>query len=421
MTGYTDADSSGSVTLGDVLSYRITTTNTGNVTLTDVTVSDDRITPGSTVCAAVPARGDCSLTGTYTVAIADVQAGEVVNTATADSNETDPVTASTTTPVVALINQNTLAKAALVNTAKRGEKVPYVITAQLVPFNPARIVDVMPPGFSYVTGSAEANGRKVDPTLDGRRLTFDALVPDDKGAIKLELTLVASASVNPGVAVNQAQLVDPDTGAVVATAKARVTILAEAVFDCGDIIGKVFDDQNRNGYQDEGEPGLAAVRVATVGGLLVTSDANGRFNIPCADIPDAAIGSNFILKLDTRTLPTGYHLTTENPRRVRLTRGKVVKLNFGASISRLVKLELNGKVFEKDSSVLLPKWQAGLDSLMTALEAETSVLEITYRGKSDALAKQRLRAVKDAITRRWSTVHGRYDLAINARIVGGTP
>lgn len=421
MTGYTDADGSGSVTLGDVLSYRITATNTGNVTLTGVTISDDRITPGSTVCPTVSARSDCSLTGTYTIVIADVQAGAVVNTATADSNETDPMTASTTTPVVALVNQNTLAKAALVSTAKRGEKVPYVITAQLVPFNPARIVDVMPPGFSYVTGSAAANGKKVDPALDGRRLTFDALVPDATGAIKLELTLVASASVKPGVAVNQAQLVDPGTGAVVATAKARVTILAEAVFDCGDIIGKVFDDQNRNGYQDEGEPGLPAVRVATVGGLLVTSDANGRFNIPCADIPDAAIGSNFILKLDTRTLPTGYHLTTENPRRVRLTRGKVVKLNFGASISRLVKLELNSKVFEQGSSVLLPKWQSGLDSLMKALEAENSVLEITYRGKGDALAKERLRAVRDAISRRWSAVHGGYDLAINTRIVGVTP
>lgn len=422
MTGYTDADGSGSVTLGDVLSYQITVTNTGNVTLTDVTISDDRITPASTACPAVPVRGDCSLAGVYKVVIADVQKGAVVNTATADSNETESKTDQTTTPVVALIDQNTLAKTALVSTAKRGEKVPYVIEAQTVPFNPARIVDVMPPGFSFVPGSALANGTKVVPAIDGRRLTFDGLVPDGEGGIKLELMLVASASVKPGVAVNQAQLVNPGTGGVVATAKARVTILAEAVFDCGDVIGKVFDDQNRNGYQDEGEPGLPAVRVATVRGLLVTTDANGRFNIPCADIPDADIGSNFVLKLDTRTLPTGYHLTTENPRRVRLTGGKVVKLNFGASISRLVKLELNGRVFEHGTATLLPKWEAGLDRLVTALEAETSVLEITYRGTGDALARQRLRAVKDAINRRWRTVPGYYDLAIDARIVaGGAP
>jgi uncharacterized repeat protein (TIGR01451 family)/fimbrial isopeptide formation D2 family protein len=422
LTGYTDADNSGTITLDDVLAFRITATNSGSVDLSGVVVSDNRITPVSTTCPLVQPAGTCILTGTYTVTIADVQAGAVVNTATADSNETGPATATVTTPVVAVIDGNTLTKTALVSTAKRGEKVPYVIEARDVPFNPARIIDVMPPGFAFVDGSAIANGQKVVPAIDGRRLTFDALVPDAKGHIKLELVLVATASVNPGVSVNQAQLVDPDTGQVVATARARVTILAEAVFDCGDIIGKVFDDRNRNGYQDEGEPGLPAVRVATVHGLLVTTDPDGRFNIPCADIPDADIGSNFIVKLDTRTLPTGYHVTTENPRRVRLTRGKVVKLNFGASISRLVRLELNGKVFAQGSAALLPKWQAGLDKLVTALEAESSVLEITYRGSDGALARARLRAVKEAISARWREVPNHYELAIDTRIVaGGAP
>jgi len=419
MTGHQDADGNGKVTEGDLLTFTVTATNSGSAVLTGVVVTDNRITPESTTCPVLQPGGACVLTGTYTVTIADVQAGSVVNTATADSNETDPVTATVTTPVVAVIDKNTLTKTALVSTAKRGEKVPYVIEAQGVPFNPARIVDVMPPGFAFIAGSATANGQKVAPAVDGRRITFDGLVPDAGGDIKLELTLVATATVNPGVSVNQAQLVSPATGAVVATARARVTILAEAVFDCGDIIGKVFDDWNRNGYQDDGEPGLPAVRVATVHGLLVTTDPEGRFNIPCADIPDADIGSNFILKLDTRTLPTGYHVTTENPRRVRLTRGKVVKLNFGASLSRLVRLELNGKVFAPGTSALLPKWEAGLDRLVTALQAESSVLEITYRGSDGTLARSRLRAVKQAVAQRWSAVPGHYDLAIDTRIVSG--
>lgn len=422
MTGYADVDNSGSITLGDVLTFGITASNAGSVPLTDVEVSDTMISPDSTTCAVLQPGGTCALTGTYTVAIADLQAGSVVNTATADSTETNPVTgpvtASVTTPVVAVIDKNTLSKTALVNTVKRGEQVPYVIAAQDVPFTPVRIVDVMPPGFAFVAGSAVANGQKAVPMVDGRRLTFDGLVPDAQGDIKLELTLVASASVTPGTAVNQAQLVDPDTGQVVATARARVTILAEALFDCGDIIGKVFDDKNRNGYQDEGEPGLPAVRVVSVTGLLITTDAHGRFNIPCADIPDAAIGSNFIVKLDTRTLPTGYHLTTENPRRVRLTGGKVVKLNFGASISRLVKLELNGKVFEQGSEALKPKWAAGLDRLIEALAAQSSVLEITYRGEG-ALAKARLHAVKREIAQRWAAVPDHYDLPIETRLVSG--
>ena len=78
--------------------------------------------------------------------------------------------------------------------------------------------------------------------------------------------------------------------------------------------------------------GRHAVRLVTVKGQIITTDADGRYHIACADIPDGDRGSNFILKVDVRSLPTGYRLTTENPGLVRLTSGKLAKLNFGASI-----------------------------------------------------------------------------------------
>ena len=53
---------------------------------------------------------------------------------------------------------------------------------------------------------------------------------------------------------------------LLAEAQRRVTIKEEHVFDCGEIIGRVFDDMNNNGYMDEGEPGLPGVRVVTVKG-----------------------------------------------------------------------------------------------------------------------------------------------------------
>ncbi|WP_163269644.1 hypothetical protein [Chelativorans alearense] len=105
-------------------------------------------------------------------------------------------------------------------------------------------------------------------------------------------------------------------------------------FGCSDVIGTVFDDRNGNGYQDAGEQGLPGVRLATVRGWLVTTDAHGRFHVVCANEEAGRIGSAFIMKLDARTLPTGYRLTTENPRAVRLTAAKTAKLNFGASIGR---------------------------------------------------------------------------------------
>src|SRR5690606_10498842 len=158
----------------------------------------------------------------------------------------------------------------------------------------------------------------------------------------------------------------------------------EPVFDCGDIVGKVFDDLNRNGYQDDGEPGLPGVRIATVRGSLVTTDKHGRVHGACADLPDNRIGSNFIMKLDTRTLPAGCRLTTENPRVIRLTAGKMSKLNFGASIGRVVRLDLTDAAFEPATATLKPKWQKGIDRLIEALESEPSTLRIGYGAASDA-------------------------------------
>jgi hypothetical protein len=93
----------------------------------------------------------------------------------------------------------------------------------------------------------------------------------------------------------------------------------------------VFEDTNRNGYQDSAEPGVPGVRVVTVNGQLVTTDAQGRYHIACAAVPDARIGSNFVLKVDPRTLPLGWVVTTDNPRSIRLTRGKFGELNFGVA------------------------------------------------------------------------------------------
>ena len=62
------------MTQGDVLTYTVTVTNTGNIPLTNVVVTDSLITPtgGTTPCASVPVGGTCTLIGTYTVTAADV-------------------------------------------------------------------------------------------------------------------------------------------------------------------------------------------------------------------------------------------------------------------------------------------------------------------------------------------------------------
>ena len=89
-TSNADGDGSGTVSLDDSLTYTITATNLGTANLTNVVVSDDLITPtggGTTPCGLVAPGGTCTLVGTYVVTQADVDAGNIHNIGTADSDE----------------------------------------------------------------------------------------------------------------------------------------------------------------------------------------------------------------------------------------------------------------------------------------------------------------------------------------------
>ncbi|MCP3936162.1 MAG: DUF11 domain-containing protein, partial [Actinomycetia bacterium] len=92
VSGNADEDASGTVTVGDTLSYDFLVTNTGNVTLSSVGVADPLI--GSVSCPVTTLAPGASVTctGTYVVALADADAGFVINTAIAqgtDPNGTD--------------------------------------------------------------------------------------------------------------------------------------------------------------------------------------------------------------------------------------------------------------------------------------------------------------------------------------------
>ncbi|REM95968.1 hypothetical protein DSI35_27890, partial [Mycobacterium tuberculosis] len=94
------------------------------------------------------------------------------------------------------------------------------------------------------------------------------------------------------------------------------------------IVGSVFDDRNGNGIQDDGERGIPGVRIAAVEGLLMETDAFGRYHL--VGIPGGeARGRNFILKVDPSTLPAGARFTTPNPLVRRITPGLPVRFDFG--------------------------------------------------------------------------------------------
>ena len=130
------------VTLGQVITYTYVVTNTGDTTLTDVSVSDDHsgtgtlsaITPASVASLAV---GDsATFTATYTVTQADIDAGNaIINTATmaATPPTGTPVTAteSVTVEAIAPAPSLTLSKTASNTTdVQVGDVITYTYVAE---------------------------------------------------------------------------------------------------------------------------------------------------------------------------------------------------------------------------------------------------------------------------------------------------
>jgi uncharacterized repeat protein (TIGR01451 family) len=426
--GFTDPD--------DILTYTFEIHNTGNVTLFNIALTDnnaDQVLGGPIASLAPGAVDSTTYTATRLVTEDDARNGEIENSATVSASQTNggalTVTdisdssslagnAPTVTPIVRVLP--VLTKTANRTKVRRGETVEYTITATTLGRGPYDVADIMPPGFQYVAGSATVNGAAATPAQSGNVLTFANITPVVPARqITVKLKLRAATANATGDFINKARLYLNRTGELLADAQARVTITEEHVFDCGEIIGRVFDDVNNNGYMDDGEKGLPGVRVVTVNGLLVTTDKFGRFHVTCADVPNELIGSNFIMKLDTRTLPAGYQLTTENPRDVRLTRGKITKLNFGVSKRRDIELDLTKDAFTGGIE-LKPKYLSGIDRLLALLEKGRGGLTITYRcGVYAPIADERLEAVEDLIQARWTEEGGNKPLKIKTRVECG--
>jgi uncharacterized repeat protein (TIGR01451 family) len=301
-------------------------------------------------------------------------------------------------------------------TVSRGDLVPYMVTARNASASAivgVDITDQIPPGFKFRTGSATLDGVVTEPTAAGRFLTWPNQTFAPSPAFKtLKMLLVVGTGVGDGLYTNSVW--GTQGGVVISNiATATVRVVPDPTFDCPDVIGKVFDDKNGNGYQDQGEPGIPNVRMATPRGLLVTSDAEGRFHVPCPEIPNPDRGSNFFMKLDDRTLPSGYRLTTENPRDVRLTRGKLVKLNFGATIHRVVRIELTDAAFVPGKEDLLPEWQKKIEALPRQLTDKPSLIRLAYPPGGDPdLTKKRIDALKKQIEKRWQDLNCCYRLVI---------
>jgi large repetitive protein len=304
----------------------------------------------------------------------------------------------------------------------RGQLVPYVITVNNVAglmLTDVSIVDRIPAGFSYVAGSARLDGVPAEPSVAGRELRWTGLVIAGTEVRTVRLLLAVSAGVTEGEYVNRAQVVNGTTGgAMSGEATATVRVVPDPTFDCTDVMGRVFNDINRNGTQDRGENGLPGVRLLTARGLEATTDQYGRYHITCAIAPHESRGSNFVLKLDDRTLPGGFRMSTDQVQIKRVTRGRALEFNFGASIYRAVAIDLSDAAFEPGTTDIRLHWRPRLDLLLEELRRAPAVLRLSYIADTEdaALVQRRVAAVQRQLTDVWDAASNGYVLTIEPEV-----
>ena len=186
--------------LGDVIEYKIVVTNDGNLTITDITVTDELTGDEWTVKSLAPGESE-TFTASYTVTEDDILAGNVENVATATGTSPDPdkpepdVTPGTTDDPTEEKNAHlTVTKTVTSDVPKegvsKGDKISYEITVEN-------------------DGNLTITDIKVTDDLTGDEWAVEKLAPGESETFTAEYT-VTDNDVKAGKVVNTATATGTD-------------------------------------------------------------------------------------------------------------------------------------------------------------------------------------------------------------------
>ena len=153
-------------TAGSAIPYTFLVTNTGNVTLTTVAVTDAKV--GTVTCpvSLLSPNASTTCTATYTLKQSDVDAGKVVNTATASANPPSgaavTATDSVTSPITSAPRITLKKTAGTASGNKAGSTIPYTflvtntgnVTLTTVGVTDAQVGTVSCPSGSLAPGGS---------------------------------------------------------------------------------------------------------------------------------------------------------------------------------------------------------------------------------------------------------------------------
>ncbi|MGA9406915.1 MAG: hypothetical protein WBW71_07265 [Bacteroidota bacterium] len=217
-----------------------------------------------------------------------------------------------------------------------------------------RIIDQLPHAFKYYAKSARYNGLPVEPQSlsNGTVLQWvfasvsrDTLKAGNTALLVYQLVLGADAMESQGLNTVYATAKDTvGTIFVSLPSQKQITVQPGVFTDNGVIIGKIFYDDDRNGYQSEGEAGVKGVELWMEDGTRIVTGDDGKFSLP-----DVKPGQH-VLRVNERSLPPrtellkgGYDFAGDaSSRFVRLTEGGIARANF--FVKRVLKDSLHQRV-----------------------------------------------------------------------------
>ncbi len=296
------------------------------------------------------------------------------------------VTSNATVNTVVAENTLVVEKQANKDIVEPGDYLKYTITAKNVSKTmtisaPVRIVDALPRGFRYVSGTSRLDGNPVsDPVISsgGKVLTWT-----DIGSIapqsQKQLTYVAivAADADKGDGINRVTARGRSSSGTPmdsneATAKVKVD---KGVFrDCQTIIGKVFIDDNDNKIQDEGEIRVPGIRLYLEDGTFTVTDSEGKYHFECIK------PGTHVIKVDKISLPEGMEVDGVNNRAMGDTDSQFVDLKKGGLFKANFRIKPKGIEKETVRILLMPK-------MKKEARLETRKVLLTPKTKKEASLK----------------------------------
>ena len=174
-----------------------------------------------------------------------------------------------------------------------------------------RIIDMMPPGFRYRTGSATINNMPAsDPSVsaDGQNLIFPVglLGPEASAVVRFVAEVTAGSRI--GTSVNYASAIS-DGGGTSNIAKAPVSVRDDLLRTRSILMGRVTRGACPSD-NEEPQDGQDGIRVYLEDGTFVVSDKEGMFHF------EAVSPGLHVVQLDLDSLPDGFEALpcTENSR-----------------------------------------------------------------------------------------------------------